>query len=244
LQTRYYDAEVGRFLNADDVKYLNPKRILGCNLYCYCLNNPVSNIDKMGTDSNEVFKGILLGLVVITCAVFVGIGGGLAAIGAAALVCGGLNAISAAIPDENGETEDIATAFLCGALTGAALAVAPYMVANFGAIGFIGASALTFGVGCATYVVETSENNKDFVEEHMWISGATTMAHGWLGIGMGALFKNPEVVPENKGVIETIGEKIIQNPCTFLIDILSATLAGEEISPDMLIDFIGGFLPW
>jgi len=49
LQTRYYDAEVGRFLNADDVKYLNPKMVHGCNLYSYCKNCPVMAIDVMGT---------------------------------------------------------------------------------------------------------------------------------------------------------------------------------------------------
>jgi len=49
LQTRYYDAEVGRFINADDVKYLNPKIIHGCNLYAYCGNNPIIHTDKKGT---------------------------------------------------------------------------------------------------------------------------------------------------------------------------------------------------
>ena len=48
LQTRYYDAEVGRFLNADSIAYLDPETINGCNLYAYCLDNPVMYVDPSG----------------------------------------------------------------------------------------------------------------------------------------------------------------------------------------------------
>ena len=41
LQSRYYDPETGRFINADDVSYLDPETIHGLNLYAYCVNNPV-----------------------------------------------------------------------------------------------------------------------------------------------------------------------------------------------------------
>ena len=40
LQSRYYDPETGRFINADDVSYLDPETIHGLNLYTYCVNNP------------------------------------------------------------------------------------------------------------------------------------------------------------------------------------------------------------
>ncbi len=48
LQSRYYDPETGRFINADDVSYLDPETIHGLNLYAYCLNNPIMNIDSQG----------------------------------------------------------------------------------------------------------------------------------------------------------------------------------------------------
>ena len=49
LQSRYYDAEVGRFLNADDVEYLDSGNIVAKNnLYCYCSSNPVKYIDEEG----------------------------------------------------------------------------------------------------------------------------------------------------------------------------------------------------
>ena len=49
LQTRYYDPELGRFISQDDVSYLAPDNINGLNLYAYCSNNPVMNVDPTGT---------------------------------------------------------------------------------------------------------------------------------------------------------------------------------------------------
>ena len=49
LMTRYYDPKTGRFINADSIEYLEPKEINGLNLYAYCGNNPVMNIDPIGT---------------------------------------------------------------------------------------------------------------------------------------------------------------------------------------------------
>ena len=47
LQSRYYDPEVGRVLNAD-VFASTGQGILGCNQYAYCLNNPVALSDPSG----------------------------------------------------------------------------------------------------------------------------------------------------------------------------------------------------
>ena len=46
--TRYYDPQTGRFINADTPDYLDPKTINGLNLYSYCNNNPVMNVDPSG----------------------------------------------------------------------------------------------------------------------------------------------------------------------------------------------------
>ena len=52
LQSRYYDPNTGRFINADDTNYLNATAtVLGCNLFAYCENDPVNNIDPRGTVS-------------------------------------------------------------------------------------------------------------------------------------------------------------------------------------------------
>ena len=48
LQSRYYDATLCRFLNRDNVNYLEPESIHGLNLYAYCNNNPVMFADPSG----------------------------------------------------------------------------------------------------------------------------------------------------------------------------------------------------
>ena len=48
LQSRYYDPEVGRFINADEVDYIELETLMGCNLYAYCGNNPVMYADPSG----------------------------------------------------------------------------------------------------------------------------------------------------------------------------------------------------
>ena len=47
LQNRYYDPAIGRFINADS--YVSTGQgTLGNNMFAYCLNNPVKNVDQSG----------------------------------------------------------------------------------------------------------------------------------------------------------------------------------------------------
>ena len=48
LNSRYYDPETGRFINADEIQYLDPTTLGGLSLYAYCLNNPVKYTDPTG----------------------------------------------------------------------------------------------------------------------------------------------------------------------------------------------------
>ena len=48
LQSRYYDPEVGRFVNAD-VYVSTGQGILSANMFAYCLNNPITYGDYSGT---------------------------------------------------------------------------------------------------------------------------------------------------------------------------------------------------
>ena len=75
LKSRYYDPEVGRFISIDGIEYVDPETINGLNLYAYCGNNHVMNVDPNGT---FFLSGFLIGL-----AIAAGIG---AAIGAASYV--------------------------------------------------------------------------------------------------------------------------------------------------------------
>lgn len=53
MHSRYYDANIGRFINADDLNVLISldgfdKKVLGMNLFSYANNNPISNRDSLG----------------------------------------------------------------------------------------------------------------------------------------------------------------------------------------------------
>ena len=52
LQSRYYDPELGRFINADALVSTG-QGILGNNMYTYCLNNPVRYRDSLGVAAEE-----------------------------------------------------------------------------------------------------------------------------------------------------------------------------------------------
>ena len=89
LQTRYYDPEVGRFISRDSIEYANPETINGLNLYAYCLNNPVINIDPNGTWSWKGFWNIVAAVVVVvavTAAVVITAGAAAVAVGASSAV--------------------------------------------------------------------------------------------------------------------------------------------------------------
>ena len=66
LNSRYYDPEIGRFINSDDVSILDDSKefINGLNLYCYCNNNPVNYGDYTGKSLIALFL-ILLGTTIL-----------------------------------------------------------------------------------------------------------------------------------------------------------------------------------
>ncbi len=108
LQTRYYDPELGRFISADSIEYLDPETLGGLNLYAYCGNNPVMAVDPNGNawwnpfswdwgKIGKVIGGALLSLVGVGVA-SMGIsfspipiiGGGLMHLGTAMIAYGGI----------------------------------------------------------------------------------------------------------------------------------------------------------
>lgn len=56
LQSRYYDAAIGRFINADASLY---HTMLGYNMYVYCYNNPVNCVDYTGESAEGILQGVL-----------------------------------------------------------------------------------------------------------------------------------------------------------------------------------------
>ena len=67
LGSRYYDPEVGRFVNADDpgVIFAKPQELYHKNLYVYCDNNPVVRRDLQGYFWETLFDIVSLGASVV-----------------------------------------------------------------------------------------------------------------------------------------------------------------------------------
>ena len=69
LKSRYYDAQVGRFINADRIEYLGANgSLLSYNLYAYCDNGPISLKDSSGTAFETIFDIVSLGASIIEVA--------------------------------------------------------------------------------------------------------------------------------------------------------------------------------
>ena len=58
LQSRYYDPEVYRFINADSAVGINSD-INAYNLFVYCGNNPVNRYDTSGMSWKELISGVI-----------------------------------------------------------------------------------------------------------------------------------------------------------------------------------------
>ena len=64
LQSRYYNPEWGRFINADTV--IDNSSIIGANLYTYCLNTPVNMYDSGGQLARWISKLTTASLVTLS----------------------------------------------------------------------------------------------------------------------------------------------------------------------------------
>ena len=58
LQSRYYNPETGRFLNADASTYVAiDYSAVSCNLFTYCKNTPTTSVDAFGFNSAVIAQG-------------------------------------------------------------------------------------------------------------------------------------------------------------------------------------------
>ena len=85
LQSRYYDPEVGRFINADDIDCLGADGSqLSYNLFAYCMNSPVNRFDADGNWSLPNWAKVAIGAVAIAGLAVATVCTG----GAATVICG------------------------------------------------------------------------------------------------------------------------------------------------------------
>ena len=68
LNSRYYDSELGRFINADSIDNIDTENLNGFNLYMYCANNPIMLSDE---DGDSWWKKIFATLAVVVAVVAV-----------------------------------------------------------------------------------------------------------------------------------------------------------------------------
>ena len=155
--SRYYNPEWGRWISPDSIEYLDPKSINGLNLYCYCGNDPVNNVDPSG---HAFISALLIGM------------------GIAALIGGTTAGVSAYKNGERGLDlfADIAGGAIFGAAIGATIAlggaaglaatgatVAGFSLTTGAALGIsIGATTIAGMIKYSLDCVDSNENNWNF----------------------------------------------------------------------------------
>ena len=129
LNSRYYDPQLGRFINADDISTLDVTQVTlnGLNLYTYCLNNPVNETDENG-NLPKWLKWLIGGLIVVVSIITIAVTGGAAtalwgsiAVGAAkgALIGAGIGLATGTINGLiTGNWSGLADSFMWGAISG------------------------------------------------------------------------------------------------------------------------------
>ena len=163
LNSRYYDPEVGRFINADG-QLTTGSDLSGMNLFAYCGNNPVIRTDSTG---EAWWHWALAGLVVVGCAVatVATAGGFAAAAGAITAVGSGMAAATTASTVAASAFIGAATTFGTAVLTAA---VTSNSVDEFNAqgnwgtvISTAGGAVLSGTIGYAMSKIQNSQIAKD-----------------------------------------------------------------------------------
>ena len=205
LNSRYYDPQIGRFINADDISVLSEGKDFfnGLNLYAYCGNNPVNNTDESGNAWWDKFwKGLLDVLsVIVVAAVVIGLTAlSIATAGAGSVLLGvaiGVTAMSTASGAISGAFSAITngTSFAAGVFGGAirgfgtGAAIGLGIMTGGGAIGAIpallGAVSLNYLTGNLAYVVENGLNGQEISWKGAMISGGLQALTSLFAFGTG-----------------------------------------------------------
>ena len=176
LNARYYDPEVGRFISADSTQFLEPNTVNGLNLYAYCGNNPVMNVDPSG-------RFILAALAILGGVLFGTAMGG---------VFGGLSEMAAGGNFMDGFWGGLASGFistvglaLCGAIGAFCLPLGLAVAGLMGVAGSYVGSIITNGIKTDW------DRDNGFLNKDFWISATpSALLNGvvnMLSLGLGNL---------------------------------------------------------
>lgn len=155
LNSRYYDPETGRFINADTTDVLENARydINGLNLYAYCENNPVSGRDDEGNMSFWKKLAIAAAVVVAIAVVAAVVAAATAATGGAAGA-----ALCAATSTFVGAAKGAAIGAVTGAITGAATGAVQGAVEGYNDTGTLEGTLRGMGHGAVKGAVEGAKD--------------------------------------------------------------------------------------
>ena len=207
LNSRYYDPEIGRFISPDSTEYLSPETINGLNLYAYCDNNPVVNVDPSG---HIVLSTIFIALTV------------------GAIMGGIFSAIKAA--DAGLDVRGIILSAIGGAIMGAAVSVSFALggaaatgltvgvnTLNISGLTFFAVSAFgTAAASVANYALQSEAYNNLTSLNGYIVSAFDGFVEGMFSFGLGAiagtngLFRNiRKSIFKKSKMVETVSRALI-----------------------------------
>ena len=184
LQTRYYDPELGRFISQDSVDYADPEKINGINLYAYCGNNPVMNVDPTG----EFFLSFLF--AVLAGAILGGLVGGVTAVARgdsflsgffSGMLVGGI--LGGALILGGATMLALAGKAVAGFITVTTLAGKAALLATT----FVGSVLVSAGAGMGAYAIRESMNGRPIDISEMLRQGIMTGIKGGIAFITGMM---------------------------------------------------------
>ena len=216
LQNRYYDPEVGRFINADDAGTLgSDSTVLSYNLFAYCGNNPVSRHDESGKFFNAIFGGIVGGII---------------------------GAVSAAVKGDN----ILAGAAIGAATGAAAGLAADIAISTGGAGAFVACTIISGACSAANSMLNDVANNRDIDWNAAAVDFVSGAIGGMLtfGVGGGSLKKigspswkrTAEAFSKTlfDGTTKTIGSETVKRGSSYISKRIVQNIAFEGINTSII----------
>ena len=254
LNSRYYDPQIGRFINADDISVLSEGKDFfnGLNLYAYCSNNPISNTDTSGEKWWEWLIIALVAVVVVVATVAITIAtGGIASTmligaGIGAIMGGTTSAISQLASGQGFNVGEFFLSIAFGAITGL---IGGSALGAFGSALAMGATS--FVQSMASDLVTTGSVNYGKAALNGVIGaalGANAGAQNVLTSQRNALQSSMKNISQKianggyslrggKGALNLVGYQLkkatnilkIRSFSNLIVSLITSDLAGEEI---------------